>query len=355
VEPILIGVAGPFTGPSAQFGFQIEKAVRIAVDEINEGGGIGGRPVQVLQVDDEGNASAASTVARDLAQNPDVVAVVGHFNSRCSLNGREIYDEAGVVMLSPASTNTTICAGSRWAFRNIFHDKFQGETIASYIADVLELETVAVLYENDDYGAGLKGHFVSHAKEMGVEVVSEQAYDNTTGDFLPLVRAAVNADPDILFMSGLYEQAARIAEARQEIGSDIPLIGSDGVFSDEYMKLAGDAAEGTLITTPFLFELAGEQAQPFMDAYKSRWPDAEPDAWAALAYDAFHTVAWAIEQAGTDRAAIRDFLAGVDTPEEAYRGLTGATYFDANGDCLKPIQVAVVQNGGFAPAPQQFQ
>jgi branched-chain amino acid transport system substrate-binding protein len=353
--PILIGVAGPFTGPSAQFGFQIEKATQLARDEINARGGINGRQVRIMQEDDEGNPSSASTIARRLAQNPGVVAVVGHFNSRCSLNGREIYDEAGVVMLSPASTNTTVCEGSPWAFRNIFHDKFQGETIANYIHDVLGKESVAVLYENDDYGAGLRGHFVNHANVIGLRVLSEQAYDNTTGDFLPLARAATAGEPDIIFMSGLYSEAARIAEAMQEVGGDTPLIGGDGVFSDEYIKLAGDAANGTLVTTPFLFELAGPQAEGFVAEYKSRWPDANPDAWAALAYDAFNMVAWAIEEAGTDREAIRDFLASVDTPEEAFVGLTGATYFDQSGDCLKPIKIAQVQGGAFVPASQQFE
>lgn len=353
---IVLGVAGPFTGESAQFGFQIEKGVAIALAEINGAGGINGRQVRIVQVDDEGLPNVAGTVARQLAQNPEVLAVVGHFNSRCSLTGIEIYKEAGLVMLSPASTNSTLCRANRpWAFRNIFNDEFQGQTLANYIHGVLGLQTAAVIYENDDYGRGLKDHFLARARELGLQVVAEQAYDSTTADFTPLVRTAINANPQIIVMSGLYTQAARIAQATRELGSSLPLIGGDGVFSEEYMNLAGAAAEGTLVTTPFLFELAGDRAASFMAEYERRYPGVQPDAWAALAYDAVKILCEAIERRGAGRTAIREHLESVNSPETAYQGLTGNTYFNADGDCLRPIQVAQVQGGHFGPAPRQFE
>jgi branched-chain amino acid transport system substrate-binding protein len=352
-KPIVIGVAGPFTGPSAQFGVQIRYGVTLAQEEINEAGGINGRPVELVFEDDAAQQSEANKVALKLASNPDVIAVVGHFNSSCSLAARGIYADAGIVMFSPASTNTTVTQGYDNVFRNIFNDRFQGESVARLLKEVMGMDRVAIIYDNDDYGRGLYDYFNAKAEELGLRVVAATAYDRDTTDFRPLLQPMIKRRPEALVLGGLYQEAALITMQARELGMSVPLIGTDGVFSDKYVELAGKSADGTRVTTPFVFDDENERAVAFASRTKARF-GSEPDAWAALSYDALKIVASAIEHSGADRAAVRDHLAAMDTVAEAYDGLSGVTYFDANGDCVKPVMISEIRDGKFRMAKEQL-
>ncbi|MEO2004426.1 MAG: ABC transporter substrate-binding protein, partial [Candidatus Poribacteria bacterium] len=162
-DVIRIAVAGPFTGSAAAFGEQIKMGSELARDQINDLGGIGGIPVELVFGDDQGKDDQASTVATKFANDPMVSAVIGHFNSICSAAGKPIYKQAGVVEFSPGSTNVDICKGSDWTFRNLYHDDYQGQSLALYIKDVLGVNSVAIFYDNDDYGSGLKNAFAEEA------------------------------------------------------------------------------------------------------------------------------------------------------------------------------------------------
>ncbi len=352
-EPVVIGLAAPLTGSSAAFGTQIKMGVDLAADAINAAGGIDGRPVKVQAEDDTGTAQDANNVATRLASDEKVVAVVGHFNSACSNAGKPIYTQEKVVMLSPGSTAVNVTQGSDYVYRNIFTDDFQGQSLADYASKILGLKKVAVLYDNDDYGIGLKNSFTERAQAIGLEVANATPYNRDAPDFRSQLTAIQGFQPDAVLIAGLYAQAATIAKQARELGLTVPLIGGDGVFSDEYIALAGEAAEGTYVTTPFLFELGGERGEEFAAAFKKKF-NSEPDAWAALSYDAFNIVAAGLKAKGATRGGVLEYLKTVDSPENAYDGLTGKTFFDAEGDCKKPVQVTVVKNGKFIAAEKQL-
>ncbi|MFH0795139.1 MAG: ABC transporter substrate-binding protein, partial [bacterium] len=139
LPPVQIAVAGPLTGDNAQFGHKMRLGAEIALFEVNAAGGIHGRPLQITYEDDAGSQQEANNVANKLVTNKDLMAVIGHFNSSCSLAGKPIYKEAKIVMFSPGSTNVTVCKGSDYAFRNIFTDEFQGHSLAEYISKVLQM------------------------------------------------------------------------------------------------------------------------------------------------------------------------------------------------------------------------
>ena len=148
-KELKVAVAAPYTGGAAAFGEMIRRGAELKEKEINEAGGINGMKLTLLFEDDAGKGSEASLVAERIASNPQIVAVVGHFNSSCSLAGQEIYDRAGIVELSPGSTAVNVCEGSPWTFRNLYRDDFQGKFIAQYIDNVLtDLESVAVFFDN---------------------------------------------------------------------------------------------------------------------------------------------------------------------------------------------------------------
>jgi len=352
-KPIVLAVAAPFTGDSSEFGVQIKMAIELAVEELNAQNGINGRPVQLIMEDDAGNPAEAQNVATKIASNPDVLAVIGHFNSSCSLAAKNAYSEAKMVMFSPASTNVNVTKNSDYVFRNIFTDEFQGQSLARYAGTVLNAKKVAILFDNDDYGRGLKESFSRKAQTLGMSIVSETAYAKDTNDFRSQLTTIKSYNPDIILIAGLYKHAAVIAKQARELGITTPLIGGDGVFSEQFITLAGQAAEGTYVSCPFLFELGGERAKKFAEAFRKKY-NREPDAWAALSYDAFQLIVKAIREKGASREAIHQYLKGINSPATAYDGLTGKTFFDEEGDCRKPIQVAVVKNGKFVAAEKQL-
>ena len=357
-----VAVAGPFTGNAAAFGEMIKRGAELREKEINDAGGINGMKLSLDFGDDAGTEREAKLVATRFATDRRILAVVGHFNSACSLAGKGIYADNGVVELSPGSTNVSVCEGSDWTFRNLYRDDFQGQFIAKYIKNVLtEYQSVGVLFDNDDYGRGLRDAFVAEAENIELNVVASEAYDRDNTDFKAQLTSMKAKDPDIIFLSGLYGQAALIVKQARESGITAQFFGADGVDSPDFLTIAGPAAEGTYLTTPFTFGAGGEEAARVAAAFEAEF-GVPPDTWAALTYDAMGMIAEAIEKTynqdanlAENRKAIRDHLASLDTPEEGYKGITGLTYFDINGDTVnKPAYVKIVKDGEFTTAPQQL-
>lgn len=362
VEQVKVAVAGPFTGTAAAFGEMIERGAKLKAKQINEAGGINGRKLALVFGDDAGTDKEAGLVATRFATDNKILAVVGHFNSSCSLAGKKIYKDNGIVALSPGSTNVSVCEGSDWTFRNLYRDDFQGMFIARYIKNVLtKYETVAVLFDNDDYGRGLRDAFTAEAKKIDLEVVASGAYDRENTDFSTQLTRIKAKKPDVIFISGLYEQAALIVKQARKLGIRSLFFGADGIDSPDFLKNAGISADGTYLTTPFTFGAGGEDAAKVAAAFEAEFR-VPPDTWAALTYDAMGMIAEAIEKTydkdatlAVNRKAIRDHLASLDTPEEGYKGITGLTYFDINGDTVnKPAYVKVVVNGKYTTAPEQM-
>jgi len=356
-----VAVAAPFTGNAAAFGEMIKRGAELREKEINEAGGINGMKLTLIFEDDAGKDAEASLVAERIANNLQILAVVGHFNSSCSLAGKPIYKRAGIVELSPGSTNVTVCQGSDWTFRNLYRDDFQGQFIARYIDEILtDLQSVAVFFDNDDYGRGLRNAFVEESQKIGLNLVADEAYERDSTNFKAQLTSIKAKNPDAIFISGLYGQAGLIVKQGREAGIAAQFFGADGVDSPDFLTIAGPAAEGTYLTTPFTFGAAGEDAQQMASNFEALHGVA-PDTWAALTYDAVGMIAEALEKTynseasvADNRKAIRDHLASLDTPEEGYMGVTGLTYFDINGDTVnKPAYVKIMKNGQFVEDDQQ--
>jgi branched-chain amino acid transport system substrate-binding protein len=347
-EPIHIGVAGPFTGSGAHYGEMIWGAVSLAEKEINAAGGLQGRPVKMFKGDDQGRNDQAVVVANTFSIDPKVVLVIGHFNSTCSLAGKPIYNERKIVQFSPGSTNVAVCKGGPYTFRNLYRDDYQGIFLAR-LAKELGAKRVAVFYDNDDYGIGLKKAFVAEAAEQGLEIIGEEAYvREQTFDYSVGLDKFAARKPDVIFVSGLYSEAATIIKQARSKGISAAFLGGDGVDSPGFIEIAGEAAEGMIVTSPFVFTEENEKAVRFREAYHEH-NGYDPDTWAALSYDAVMMAAEAIRAVGPDREAIREWFAGRNSEEKGYLGVTGNTYFDEEGDCLKPAWVKVVRDGEFVP------
>ncbi len=358
-DTIRIAFVGPLSGSAAANGELMKHGAQLLIDQVNEKGGIDGKKIVGVFEDDRGDPTEAANVSRKIASDDSIVAVVGHFNSTCSITGKDEYNRKKVLQITPASTNVLVCAGSPWTFRNLYRDDYQGTFLATYAKDVLGATKAAVLYDNDDYGKGLMESFTKKAKGIGLEVLEPIPYvRERTQDFKPLVEKIKGKGCDVLFISGIYQDGATITKAaRDDLGLTMPILGGDGLDSPEFLKLAGKASEGVMITTPFLFEAAKDnpKAMDFLEKFKAKY-GTEPAAWAVLTYDALGMVIEAIEEVGPDRQKIRDHLAARTTKEKAFEGVTGPTWFDAEGDCFsKGAHVAVVKDGKFVAAEEQLE
>ena len=187
-------------------------------------------------------------------------------------------------------------------------------------------------------------------------MVAEESYTREqTLDYAVALDKVKALNPGIIFIAGLYNEGGSIAKQALDKNIGIPFLGADGLYSPELINIGEDAVEGMLLTTPFIVhpDVGGKLAQDFRKEFIDK-NGKDPDTWAALTYDAIMMVADAIGKVGTDRTAIKDHFATIMSPEAAFEGVTGLTYFDEHGDCPKKAYVAVVQNGEFEPAAEQL-
>lgn len=331
--PITIGAAGPF---SEGFGQENLRGIRLAVEEINARGGIRGRELVVLERDDGGDGARAATIAGEFLARRELVAVVGHVSSGAMVAAAKVYD-AGLPAVATTATAPALSGISPWVFRVISSDSTNGVDLARFAAE-RGFRRAAILYENDSYGRGLMDTFRSHFRG---EIVALDPMVADPDDFEPYVAYYRQVGPDLVFVAGTERSGRAFLREAKRQGLDAAFLGGDG-----WAGVVADpgAAEGAFIGTPFTVSDTRPAVRRFVEAYRARY-GTDPDANAALAYDATMLVAAAIAAVGPDRAAIRDYLAGL-TEATAHQGVTGPIHFDENGDPVGKSFVMTRVTGG---------
>jgi branched-chain amino acid transport system substrate-binding protein len=343
---IKIGLAGPFTDP---VGAPMKLAAEMAVDEINAGGGIGGRKLVLVERDDSGDPDAVAL------EGAGVVAVVGDVFSGTTLAAAPVYNGARhpVVQLSPSSSSPEVTAAGPYTFRICPSDLAHGAALARYAREQLRFSRGAVLYLNDEYGRGIRQTFVSDFVRQGGTVVESDPYLGSTPDVGPYIqRLSEQGSAQFLLVAGNRSEGEEILRRARAQGLRAPVMGGDGL---EGIEEAGALAEGTYVTAAYMAVMGSPRNRKFVAAYARRYPTAgAPNQPAAATYDAIHLLAEVIRRTGTDRKAIRDGLAAVGTASPAFEGVTGTIAFDLNGDVPRqPVIVGVVRNGKVVVAEGQ--
>jgi branched-chain amino acid transport system substrate-binding protein len=357
-KTIKIAVPSPFTGDAAAYGENVKAGVEMKLEEVNAAGGVNGNKVQAVWLDEQCAGKEAATVAPKIVGNKDIVAIVGHLCSGAHLAALPTYVRGGIAAVSPTATNPTISEknkdrkGNVWSYRVVYRDDFQGAFLARYAKDILGLKKVGVMYQNDDYGIGLKNGFTNEAEAIKLEVVGEEAYTRGAGtDFKPQLTKLKAKGVEGLFLSGYYNEGALIAKQAKDLGMDVAIMGGEGLDNPDYMNLAGAAAENTYVTTPFLEDAAGPEAKAFLKKFAEKY-QRQSDYMSVNSYDATGLIVEAVKAVGADRDKIREYLFNIDTIEEAYEGIGGKVYFNEVGDCEKAAFVKVVKDGKFVAAKQ---
>jgi len=344
---IVVGMYGSLTGDGASFGQSSREGTELAVDEINNAGGLlGGRKIKLLVEDDQSKPEEASNAVTKLVTQDKVVAVLGEVASRRSLAAAPICQKYMIPMISPSSTNERVTQVGDYIFRVCFIDPFQGEVLAKFAYNNLKARKVAILKDiQQDYSVGLTDSIAKHFTALGGQVLDPVSYSSGDSDFKAILTQVRSQKPDAVFATGYYPEAAIIVRQARELGMKMPLLGGDGWVGDS-LKNGREALNNTYISNHYSGDNPDPVVQNFVKAYRAKF-NREPDAIAALAYDAVKVLADAMTRSNsTDGPKLRDALAQADVP-----GVTGRLKINAKRDVDKP---AVIQEVTFANGEVKF-
>jgi branched-chain amino acid transport system substrate-binding protein len=240
---IKIGVAGPMTGANASFGEQYMKGAQAAADAINKTGGVNGEQIVLVAGDDACEPKQAVAIANRLADQDKVAGVVGHFCSSSTVPASEVYADAGVLMITPGSTNPTVTErGLPAVFRMCGRDDQQGIVAGDYIVDVLKGKKVAVINDKDTYGKGLADATSAQLTKRGVKPILEEGLTRGEKDFSALVTKIRSVNADVVYFGGLHPEAGPLVRQMREQGlKDVRFMSDDGIVTDELVTTAGGA------------------------------------------------------------------------------------------------------------------
>ncbi|MGD8624023.1 MAG: branched-chain amino acid ABC transporter substrate-binding protein [Anaerolineae bacterium] len=335
-EPIRIGVQGPITGEWALEGIGFRNAVTLLAEQINqEGGLLGGRQITIVEGDDRGDPDEAGRVAERLVSE-GVVAVVGAYNSDATRAAAPIYDQAGVLHITPSSTATNLTEPGYTRFMRVcFLDDRQGLFAAELMAKDLGLEKVALVHDDSMYAKGLAEWTQRYLEEMGATVVHVGTIAPGQRDFGQVIQALQEKGAEAVYFTAYWREAGLLVKQMEAVGLEqVQFVAGNAVNNPEFIQIAGvKAAVGVLITTePLPQDLTSPEAVSFMADYEARYGVSPQSIWTLMAADAFRLIVHAIEETGsTDPAALADYLHDL----AGYPGITGTIQgFDEKGDRL---------------------
>lgn len=327
---VKIGHAAPLTGGIAHLGKDNENGARLAVEEVNKSGlEVGGKKVKLELVgeDDAADPKTGTAVAQKLV-DAKVVAVVGHLNSGVSIPASKIYSDAGIVQISPSSTNPDYTKqGFKTTYRVVATDAQQGPALANYAAKTLNAKSVAIVDDATAYGKGLADEFEKTAKAAGVNVVAREATNDKATDFKAILTKIKGKKPDVIMYGGMDATGGPFAKQAKELGIGAKIVGGDGVCTDKVAELAGDAVTNIICSEAGLALSRMEQGADFDKRYQARF-NAPVQIYAPFTYDAVMVVVDAMKRANsTEPAAIL-----AEMPKTNYKGVIGNIAFDEKGD-----------------------
>ena len=345
-DVIKIGVFEPMTGAMAAGGEQTWEGIELAKEQRSE---VLGKPIEVVLVDNKSEKVEAANAMARLIDAEGVVGVVGSYGSSLSMAGGEVSEKAGIPVMGCSPTNPLVTKGKDYYFRVCFIDPFQGSVMAKYAVDDLGAKTAAIIQDvAQDYSVGLSFYFREKFIELTGDpksIIAFSSYQTGDQDFTAQLTDAISKNPDVIFSSGYYGEAALLAKQARELGYEGVLLGGDAWDAPELIEIGGDAANGLTFSTHYDPQGATTPASKgFVDLYEAKYERA-PNAFAALGYDAYMLLVDAIERAGTtDGDAIRDALASTDK----FEGVTGWITIDADHNAVKSAVVKTVKDGEFS-------
>jgi branched-chain amino acid transport system substrate-binding protein len=353
---LVVGVISPQSGELSALGLGIKNATDLAVNQANEKCAVKGYKLAVQAEDDQKNPQLGAQAATKLASTPNVVGVVSTLNSSVSQSVQPILDQAGILQISPANTNDTLTKGEDFEsapkrpyktyFRTCTVDSLQGPYAADYLVEKAGKKNVAIITDGLTYGEGLADTFTKRAEEKGAKIVTRQKIGEKDTDFSSVIAAVKPFKPDAVYFGGQYPQAGPLSKQLAGAGLNIPVMGGDGVFDDNYIKLGGK--DGDLATSVGAPTEKLDSAKAFVDAYGKAGYKEGFSAYGAFAYDAANAIIGSVATTIGDKEwsdSMREDLVK-NVGEYNAEGATGKVSFDEFGDSTNKVLTVYQVTGG---------
>jgi branched-chain amino acid transport system substrate-binding protein len=347
-QDIKIGVLFPMTGDAASYGEKGKKAIDLATEEINAKGG---KKVSAIFEDSRAEPKTGVTAAQKLIDVDKVPVIVGDIVSSVTLAIAPAAEKGQVVVIAPTSSAPGITNAGNYIYRVWPSDLVEGTKIAELAAGK-GYKNIAILHLNNDYGSSIADIFKKTLEGKGSKVVLSEGYLDKATDFRAVLTKIAGLKPDAIYVAGYFADTARILKQAKELGIQSQILGTTAIEDPEFLKLAGNSAEGMIYPLATGFDptiIKTPQVEAFVTAFKKKY-NTEPGWVEAHSYDAFmlsYQAANSINGQVTG-TGLKSYLDG----NKDYEGVTGKIAFDQNGDVLKPVVFKTIQNGKFVALPK---
>jgi branched-chain amino acid transport system substrate-binding protein len=334
---IKIAVQAPLSGEQAALGEHIKLGAQLAVEEASKAFKDLGYELVLVPQDDQAKPEVGVANARNMVADPEVLVIVGHFNSGVALPASEVYKDAMLVMISPANTATEITdRGYPNVNRVCGRDDVQGPVGARFAAQELKAKSVYIIHDKTTYGQGVADSFRSEAKKLGMNVMAFEGTEERA-NFSPMIIPLKAKNPALVYFGGIYHQGGLLLKQMREKGVKAIFMGPDGVDSEEMVKIAGAAAVGSYYTSVAPPRDATPETAAFAKKYKQRFGK-DIEAFGLYGYDATLVGIKALEQwlkANPGKKPSRAEVSTAVRKIKNFKGVTGSIEFDNKGDPVK--------------------
>lgn len=323
---VMVGLAGPLTGSNASFGEQLKHGAEQAAEDINRGGGILGQKVVIIAGDDAADPKQGVSVANRFV-GQGVKLVIGHFNSGVTIPASEVYADNGMIDITPAATNPRVTdRGLQNMFRTCGRDDQQGLIASAFIVKRFLGKRIAVLHDKTTYGKGLADETKKGLDKAGVQQVLYEGVNTGEKDYSGVVLKIREARADLVYWGGLYTELGLIIRQMRDQGITTPVMGADGIVSDEFASIGGPGVEGTFMTFPPDPRLRPTAAAVVKEFEAKGF---NPEAYTLYSYAALEVLKQAAEKAGSfDPKGMADAMhSGMQ-----FRTVLGDMSYDKKGD-----------------------
>lgn len=348
-DVIKLGLNLELSGGVSSYGQSLKEGMDLAIEELNENGGIDGKEIVVTEIDNKSDAAEAASAATRLTSEENVFAIMGAATSGNTKAQIEIANDTETLLITPSGTSPDLTVNedgsvNEYVFRVSYIDPFQGEIAAQFAIEELGVSNAAVYIDNaSDYSQGLAASFIDTFESLGGTIVSEESFVAGDTDFRTTLTRIAGTNPDFIYIPAYYEEVGLIIAQARELGIDVPLMGADGWDSPRLIELAGpDALNNTFITNHYSSQDPDEKIQEFVKKFGEKYNGKSPDAFNALGYDAIYLLKDAIERAGSlETAAVKEALEAT----EGLELLTGTVTIDENHNPIKSATILEYVNG----------
>ena len=341
-DSVKIGFNVPLTGFAAADGKSALNGAKLAVKQANQAGGINGKMIELVIYDDQASPKQAVPISNKLIEKDKVVAAISGSYSGATRAAAGVFQSAEIPYISAYAVHPEITKAGNYVFRTSFMGEVQGRAGAKLIGATLQRKRVVLITLKNDFGKSLAAGFKEAAGQFNLQIVNEYEYSIKDRQFGPIV-AKVKADaPEAIYATGYFFTAGPLVSQLRAAGITVPVIGQEGYDSEQFIKIAGKASEGTIITTSLDRDSNSSETRSFISEFEAM-AGHKVDMVAASGHTAMKVLVAAMKKAGTTSpSAIRNAIAQTHLVAS-----TGSISFNDLGEVQKNVQVQVVRDGDF--------